>query len=514
MQNQMITGDDFLNSGIHVQHSDLNNAFWKNEVTLASSNMELKKLEMNIEQKLRAFKDDPVKRTKALNIFKKEIEKLPGGATKVIEGTTYGIKPTERGVIQAAGKEFGATRYKDFANLLKSLCPKGQASGGRIGYRTAGAVTGTLECGINQFNKNMKTGNANSALMKRILQGGGNILKAGIQQVNPAELLKLRNLVGPQALGFFAAWEAGEITTDHLRKGTPWNEAFAKNWLTKSFMPFTEEFAKQKNLLQSGKLDTDSKRIYALDMMKSEKAWKEMNRIDAMKRNQLLDVGNYGMIDGSQMVTDESIADAEANVNRIVDDLESRGSLENTGMEMENIRAKDEKEATELAKDDWKPIRHMFSDDVLETWNIGKGFEDPFEPKVTRGQRIARAGKNAIVGHKVDYSRPTYPTLQQLAAGDRTNLTEQDVLNMYKDEGLISPTDYKSGMKLPPGELTWWRMQNPGRGIWGTQYNADGGRAGYMGGGIAAIRKPNALPPTGGPQSGGLPSLYNNGRKL
>ena len=155
-----------------------------------------------------------------------------------------------------------------------------------------------------------------------------------------------------------------------------------------------------------------------------------------------------------------------------------------------------------------------YFDDVLETWNIGKGFEDPFEPTVTRGQRIARAGKNAIVGQKVDYSRPTYPTLQQLAAGDRTNLTEQDVLNMYKDEGLISPTDYKSGMKLSPGELTWWRMQNPGRGIWGTQYNADGGRAGYMGGGIAAIRKPNALPPTGGPQSGGLPSLYNNGRKL
>jgi len=34
------------------------------------------------------------------------------------------------------------------------------------------------------------------------------------------------------------------------------------------------------------------------------------------------------------------------------------------------------------------------------------------------------------------------------------------------------------------------------------------------GGGMVGIRKPNALPPTGGPQSGGLPSLYNNGRKL
>jgi hypothetical protein len=37
-----------------------------------------------------------------------------------------------------------------------------------------------------------------------------------------------------------------------------------------------------------------------------------------------------------------------------------------------------------------------------------------------------------------------------------------------------------------------------------------GGRAGYMGGGIAGIRKPNALPPTGGPMSQGLRSLYIN----
>jgi len=33
------------------------------------------------------------------------------------------------------------------------------------------------------------------------------------------------------------------------------------------------------------------------------------------------------------------------------------------------------------------------------------------------------------------------------------------------------------------------------------------------GGGIVGIRKPNALQPTGGTQSGGLPSLYNNVRK-
>jgi len=44
------------------------------------------------------------------------------------------------------------------------------------------------------------------------------------------------------------------------------------------------------------------------------------------------------------------------------------------------------------------------------------------------------------------------------------------------------------------------------------QSQADGGRAGYMGGGITGIRKPSALPPTGGPMSQGLRSLYINDR--
>ena len=111
--------------------------------------------------------------------------------------------------------------------------------------------------------------------MKNILNSGGNLLKGMGTMLNPAEFLKLRNLIVPTALGFIGAWELGEITTDHLRKGIPWNEAFAKNWLAKSFLPYTEEFAKQKNLLQSGKLNTDAQKIYALDMMKAEKLGKK-----------------------------------------------------------------------------------------------------------------------------------------------------------------------------------------------------------------------------------------------
>jgi hypothetical protein len=40
---------------------------------------------------------------------------------------------------------------------------------------------------------------------------------------------------------------------------------------------------------------------------------------------------------------------------------------------------------------------------------------------------------------------------------------------------------------------------------------ASGGRAGYMGGGIAGIRKPSAIAPTGGPQSQGLASTPEYG---
>ena len=224
IQNQLIDGSDFIKSGINVQHADLNNAFWKNEVSLASSNQELNKFEMNVERKLRAAnKIDDVKlkniaKNKALGTFKKEIEKLPGGITKVIEGTTYGIKPTERGLIRAAGKEFGATRYKDFANLLKKLCPKGQASGGRIGYQDAGAVGKTLQCGSKRLEQILLKGGANKneqVLAKQILRAG-----AGLKS-----MLSLRGFLGPAALAFTAATEAGIVGYDMLAEGKTFKEA-------------------------------------------------------------------------------------------------------------------------------------------------------------------------------------------------------------------------------------------------------------------------------------------------
>ncbi len=330
-----------------VNHRSGLNNFWDTEVITSSGN---KMLNEKVQANISAYKNasNPNIEKKLLNIMKQNAKKIKGGGTIVLDDkTVLGKKPTIKSVVSALEKELNVKiPLNRLTKLIEDLCPKGKASGGRIGYQDAGVVGKTLQCGLNQFNKNMKTGNANSALMRRILANGGNILTSAGKQLNPAELLKLRNLIGPQALGFLAAYEAGVITDDVLRKGTPLNESVAKNWLTKSFVPFSEEFARQKNLLKSGTLN-ENQRIYALDMMKAEKAFKEMDRIEGMERDQLVE----GTMDDDFIFnSQEKIDAAKTNVNRIIEDLDSRDSFRNTGKQMENIRAMDEMEASRMAK--------------------------------------------------------------------------------------------------------------------------------------------------------------------
>ena len=390
----------------------------------------------------------------------KEMENLSdtkGGIRYKTDGRFIGQTGTQRSIATAAAKDAGLT--KQLRSLIIKLCPKGQASGGRIGYQDAGAVTGTLQCGINQFNKNMKTGNANSALMRRILASGGNILKSASKQLNPAELLRLRNLMGPQALGFIAAYEVGDITDDILRKNIPVNEALAKNWLTKTFLPYREQGARAKNLLQSGKLTTDAQKKYALDLMKSDQAIIKQEQLEQLKLDQGLGYGG-----DESGITNEMIDAAEKDLERRVSAIGDSVFTEGSAIGQEYQALEDEMIASRLDK-----FKLPFQSD--------KGTRLVNKLARPSGRRIGPMTAKREM--KVDFSLPTY---------DRNNITEQDVRNMYKDEGWISPTEYKSGYKLSPGELTWWRMQNPGRGTYGTQEK-------FMGGGIVGIRKPHAIPP-------------------
>ena len=460
-----------------VNHRSGLNNFWDTEVITSSGN---KMLNEKVQANISAYKNasNPNIEKKLLNIMKQNAKKIKGGGTIVLDDkTVLGKKPTIKSVVSALEKELNVKiPINRLTKLIEDLCPKGKASGGRIGYQDAGVVGKTLQCGLNQFNKNIKTGNANSVLMRRILANGGNILTSAGKQLNPAELLKLRNLIGPQALGFLAAYEAGVITDDVLRKGTPLNESVAKNWLTKSFVPFSEEFARQKNLLKSGTLN-ENQRIYALDMMKAEKAFKEMDRIEGMERDQLVE----GTMDDDFIFnSQEKIDAAKTNVNRIIEDLDSRDSFRNTGKQMENIRAMDEMEASRMAKKRYSPFFGK-----LGTPLVNKLATPP-------GRRIGPM--TAKKEMKIDFSLPTYDRMK--------TPTDQDILNTYRQYGIISPTEFKTGV-LQPGEGTLIRMMQGGQGLYGTQF-ATGGIVGDKSG----------PPPTGGPMSQGLRSLYNNGKKL
>ncbi len=63
-----------------------------------------------------------------------------------------------------------------------------------------------------------------------------------------------------------AAFEGGVITDDVIRQGTPLNESLANNWLTKSFLPYTQDYAKAKNLLESGTVPSNMKK-YVKDVV-------------------------------------------------------------------------------------------------------------------------------------------------------------------------------------------------------------------------------------------------------
>jgi hypothetical protein len=398
-----------------------------------------------------------------------------GGGAKTGEGQFAAIERQAAEMVKK--KSFTAEGIKEY---LRALCPKGKAaaSGGRIGFNVGSGVA----CGRKQLQKLLFQGGGTKAersLVQKIISGGG---KMALSMLNPKELIRLKNLVGPGALGIYAAFEAGVVTDDVLRMGKPLNESLAANWLFKSFRPHSEEFEKQRNLLQSGKLN-DSQRQYALEMMKIEQATKEFDRITMMERTQLTDQGGMGMIDGSPIIPQEEIDTAKQKLMERVDRIKDSAFEEGTGRELENIAAMTEKEATERAKP--KSI-NILGKDI----QYSDGFSPLFGKSGTRLVNMVPRPKNIGRGPmteksrmKLDYEIPGItPSHKALTPSD------DEILNFLKDMGEVHP---RFG-KLEPGQGTRIRMdvarQQNVVGMHGTQDK-------FAGGGMVGIRKPNAIPP-------------------
>ena len=324
---------------------------------------------------------------------------------------------TQNQLVKLMG-DLAATENRECEVDLKSLIQrKAAADGGRIGFKFGTGKPGCDKLAKQIVQKAIQGEGTpqQRSIVNKLIRGGANFLK---DAVNPVELLKLRNYVGPQALGFFAAYEAGVITDDVLRMGKPLNEAVASNWLTKSFLPYTEEFAKQENLLKSGTL-TGNQRLFALDAMKYNKLLKEVERIEGMEAAQLTDQGGMGMIDGTPMVSQAEIDKAMANVTRIAETIDPSVLDPRSAKAIENKAKMDEMIATRRAKKEFSPI---FGFDKLKNRAIqtesGDYLPDPL---------------------KIDLSPITYKNVEDFKPVTELPAAERIIL----EEGLLPKEFYK-----------------------------------------------------------------------
>ena len=238
--------------------------------------------------------------------------------------------------------------------LLKDFEARGcgKAAGGRILFSNGGeAITTCAKKGVAGFIDDLKKGNYSKATMN-ILKGGGNVLK---NILNPKELLKLRNYFGPVALGFMAAYEGGVITDDVVRQGTPLNESLANNWLTKSFLPYTKDYAQAKNLLETGNVPSNMKK-YVQDVVTFNEALKDIQGIENRVSSRLVDQGGYGMIDGSSMYSQEQQDKEDAAVAKKLSGITDYNFLGGSAKDLEYKKMLDEMEATRMAKKEFSPI--------------------------------------------------------------------------------------------------------------------------------------------------------------
>ena len=340
--------------------------------------------------------------------------------------------------------------------LLADLgCPKSlqKASGGRIKYSTGSSCPVK---GEKKLNKLLFKGGGTTTernLVQKIISGGG---KMALSMLNPKELIKLKNLVGPGALGIMGAYEVGSITDDVLRLNKPLDEALAGNWLTKSFLPYSEEFAKQKNLLQSGQLTGDQKE-YALEMMKMENFIKEGQRIEGLEANKLVE----GTLD------DDFTFTSDKDMNKAYSDLFGRFSRLKpyayeqgiTGRSLENEAAMNEYLDAQTARTGASKVF---------------GGPQPMVNKAPRPKNMTRGPMTEKGKMNLDFSIPGYTPY------DKTYTpTDEEILQIYRNQGIVPAT---FGGELQPGEGTRIRMglasQEGNRSIYGSK---------FMEGGIASL---------------------------
>jgi hypothetical protein len=204
------------------------------------------------------------------------VEDLEKAGVKItVDGKTYGkgFQDPRRQMNVLIGettKKIQSLDENKFKTLLTQLCPKGKASGGRIGFNTAGAVLGSgANCGRNHMNKLLKNGTGTTEernLIRQIMKAGFDFAKgtgkAAVNLLNPKEFLKLKNWVGGPAMAFMAGVEGLDVADRVVRQGIPIKEALGEKW-TSFLMPRSLQEYQIKGMEKANALSSPASKRYA-----------------------------------------------------------------------------------------------------------------------------------------------------------------------------------------------------------------------------------------------------------
>lgn len=112
--------DKNVYSAFEVHHPyGVKNNWWTNQVVTRGANREINYLNRKLMTDIRAA-DTVDQKTKIINKYKKQIEKLPGGVNLFFEGQKLGIDPTRQSVVTGAAKT-GGLRQQTINRMIGEL---------------------------------------------------------------------------------------------------------------------------------------------------------------------------------------------------------------------------------------------------------------------------------------------------------------------------------------------------------------------------------------------------------
>ena len=453
---------------------------------------------------------------KAGNLTKTEYAKAmenlsdtKGGIRYKTDGRFIGQTGTPERIIATSAKDAGLLKNKDFVKFLKQSgfnINKCLSSGGRVGFAEAG-LAGVNTCIRGVIEEEQAKAQKGNKISLKKFNKFGKLARTGAWFLGPIDI--------PLELGF---------ALPHMLSG---DKEAAKRATTAGL------FGWGKSKMDEIKAGSAEGYKYAKHM-KDNNDWMDawFSQQDAVKNlSYLADLPEHAQKEKKFIYSDQKLK-AEEKMDSIFKDYKGYDDpfAEAKGKSaFKDYLRKDVKEKTDVGM----PIRLEPFSSTPYNWAPFKGGQ----PITNLKQYIAQKGEpywkqlehaayEAGVPELFDQYfttadvkdvRDAYSDLPIKYASQLAKLEKEEMLRGLKAKGMHGTVGFKKMLEaqdIDPQEV-WdvgkkdWEFDILGK----RRFRASGGRAGYMGGGIAAIRKPHAIPPTGGPQSGGLPSLYNNVRK-